>query len=215
MARSFFLFQAVCLGAVAIGAPSAAAASFETSDLAGTWVSSSLWDLPTAIDPGFDRLEVTVDASGSITSGSFEDSEGTMLTASGGTVAITEDGVVSGTLTAIGGGSLSFSDYQMETGLDAFVGAETDVDGYDNLAVVVRRGTGYQASDLEGEWSTYLLLQAIGSPHRPANRSRGAASSRSAVAARWPSPARSSSRTASASSSRRIRPSASRRSASP
>jgi len=161
---------AVWVGFALATSGTAASADFETSDLEGHWTGNSLWDLPDANDPGFDHYDVDVSESGTITGGSaFNiDIQDSPVVVDGDAIAIDRSGLISGTITTSVGIDTPFSDYQMEPGREAFVGVQTDLEGYDSLAVAVRRGAGYQSSDLQTTWWTYLLLLGRGSEAVPA-----------------------------------------------
>ncbi|MBW2049791.1 MAG: PKD domain-containing protein [Deltaproteobacteria bacterium] len=122
--------------------------SFSASDLAGTWF---LAGSDIQGDHTWDG-SIIINSSGVVLSGgALNSSAGSSYTFSGGSLSISRDGRVSGTVSYSDGVDIQMT-LQMNPTKGIIVG-EGNATGYeDGLFVLVRPGTGFTAADLQGEW---------------------------------------------------------------
>jgi hypothetical protein len=131
--------------------------SFATGDLEGTWYLYSFWDHPESNDPGWDRGTVILDASGNVTGGSVVDSAGGATSLTGGSLAITGAGIVSGTVTYSSVPNDVLSGFKMNADKDIVVGVDTDSDGYRSLSVLVKAPPPVTAKDFDDDGKADIL----------------------------------------------------------
>ena len=157
----------ICAAALMLGVALAtgsalAATAADPGVLAGTWRFATFSDkpLPSANDPGTEDATLTIDTSGSITSGTWSDSWDDSGGFSGGTLTVDTDGKVDGSLVYTGdiSGTESFSAFRLSPDNDVILGLDTTLDGYYALVLAAKGGTGFVTSDVAGTWHFVSLF---------------------------------------------------------
>ncbi len=154
---------ALTIGALlAAGLPptNATAATFEASDLTGTW---HVHELP--FDAEQDALwtygTIVINETGGVTGGQVTASDGNVITLTGGTLSIDKQGVLSGVIQDASGSS-TVSGGKMDDGKTfcSMVGMiNTD---YKFLATLIKDGGVFTQSDLAGAWRADFIIHGAG-----------------------------------------------------
>lgn len=156
----------LALVALLLLAPAAARAQFSTGDLAGTWSIFSRFDTPGPNEPGETRGTVVLDAAGNFTGGFLLPLAQPAENVTGGSLSVTPDGNVSGTLTT-DVSSNALADLQLDLAADLVVGTDTHPTGSINLIAAVRRSGSFSEADLAGNWYLYTHWDELLDPHDP------------------------------------------------
>lgn len=111
---------------------------------------------------------VIVDAAGNFIDGFLTPIGRPPETVTGGSIAVTPDGIVSGTLVTDLGGSNTLSDFHFDLAADALVGTCTDTSGFVSIITVVRRSGAFSEADFAGNWYLYTHWdERPPDPHSP------------------------------------------------
>jgi len=166
MKKAFLIVLAVTSILVTLSQPTKLfAANFSTADLAGTWHFFTFFDLPSLNDPGWTRGTVTINSGGTVTGGSFVDSDGFSVTVTGGSLSLSSNGVISGSITA-GGVTSTISQGKMDAGKTtvAFVGIDSQNFRFTGSAI--KAGGTFATADLAGTWHffTFFDLPSLNDP---------------------------------------------------
>ncbi len=131
---------------------------FVTSDLQGTWYSYNV---------GFDGNSwilwsygtVAIDSAGNITSGAWTNSNSDSGTLTGGTLSLSSEGILTGSVIASDGTNFynfNVPDGKMDEAKTTCVFVDTMTNGDDNaLVYLTKSGGSFETSDLQGSWYTY------------------------------------------------------------
>ncbi len=147
------------IGLVALALSFPAHAEFSQDDLiSSSWFIYSSSDDPAGNAPAWTEALLELDASGNPASGDEIDSSGATASYTGGSLAISSIGLVSGSITRSPGGVDVLSGYKMSPSGNLLVGVDTDPQGRVRLDVGVRAGSGandFSTSDLAGSWHLF------------------------------------------------------------
>ncbi len=133
--------------------------SFAASDLNGTWY---LLGSATAGPPweGWFHGTITSDATGIMTSGSWDTSDGLHATLAGGSFTLDAAGVLGGTASLSGGQTMTLAHGKMHPDKGAITCVYYRSDGELGWATLVKGGGSFAATDLEGAWYLFGLSTA-------------------------------------------------------
>ena len=115
-----------------------AGGSFSTNDLAGTWFFFDFFDLPSTNDPGWKRGTITINSSGTVTGGSFVDSDGLSRTITGGSLSINSSGEISGSVTDSSGTTSTISQGKMDISKTIVTFVGIDNENFRYMGTVIR-----------------------------------------------------------------------------
>ena len=134
-----------------------AGGTFSTSDLAGTWYVFTFGDLPSSNNPGWNGGTLIVDSSGTVTGGSFVDSDGFSKTVTSGSLSRNSSGVVFGSITLSTGVThiISQGKIDIDRSTIAFVGIDSQ--NFRLEGNMVKAGGTFSTSDLAGTWSVFTF----------------------------------------------------------
>jgi|GEM_PF-4132807 len=137
---------------------------FTTADLAGTWEWTQFSDTQAFNEPLWARLTVTFNSSGTVTSSSFEASDGSTGSLTG-SASVSPDGRV----TLFGGWAPGLDDAEIYLDADGTVLAGVYIEPDDEEAYVfvnflmgVKRSGTYQQSDFAGDWDLFTFFDTVG-----------------------------------------------------
>ena len=132
--------------------------TFTTADLAGTWYFATLTDYLTGNSPGWTAARITLDASGNLVEGFFQPSDEGPGVAASATFTIDADGLVSGTLTSTGGGTVTFANAKMDASKGVMIAVlSEDPDSGRGLAVGLKTGSSAKVGAFRPSDGTFYL----------------------------------------------------------
>ena len=144
------------IGWLVVSMPTAAFAGFSTADLSGTWHIFTFADLTSANDPDAARGTLTINANGTVAGGSFIDSSGANVNATGGTLSLNSKGILSGTVT-LSTGTLTISEGKLDRGKNmlTFVGSDSGTSRI--FGNGIKAGGTFATADLAGIWHVFTF----------------------------------------------------------
>jgi hypothetical protein len=156
-ARKIFIPLCVLatLAALSMAVPSESA--FAPSDLAGTWYFYTFTDHPTMHAPGWSRGMLILDAAGTVTGGSRTRDTGIVTTVTGGALAISTEGVITGSVTDSSGVTYTLTEFKLDAEKTAATGVGTDSAGFRFVAGAAKGGGAFLPGDLAGTWYFYTF----------------------------------------------------------
>ena len=153
------IFIALCvlavLAALSMAVPSESALA--PSDLAGTWYFYTFTDHPTMHAPGWSRGTLILDAAGIVTGGSRTTDTGLGSTWTGGALAISTEGLISGSVTDSSGVTFTLTEFKLDAEKTAATGVGFDSAGFRFVAGAAKGGGAFVSSDLAGTWYFYTF----------------------------------------------------------
>jgi len=150
---SLAILLSVFLTACGDGDGTSVSPDFSSSDLSGTWYIYGASSGGTS--EGTIRGTVVLNSSGQVTGGSYNHSDGTVASLTGGAITINGSGVISGSVTTDIGVDISIASGKMDSSKNilSFVDS-TNYDEFDLITAIKSEGT-FTTSDLSGMWYIY------------------------------------------------------------
>jgi gamma-glutamyltranspeptidase len=130
--------------------------AFATADLAGTWYGHFAEANPNTGEAYWFHGSLDLDAAGNVTGGNYTSAGGNTGTYTGGQLALDENGILSGTLTASEGVAITVQNGKMDPGKTFGTFTSTSDDGTLDVGTLIKSGGAFAASDLEGDWHGYF-----------------------------------------------------------
>jgi hypothetical protein len=140
-----------------IGAAVKGGGAFSAGDLAGTWNFYTFTDHPTMHAPGWSRGTLILNAAGTVIGGSRTTDTGIVSTWTGGALAISPEGLITGSVTDSSGVTLPLTEFKLDADKTAATGVGSDSDGFAFLGSLIERADAFSSSDLEGTWYFYTF----------------------------------------------------------
>ena len=131
---------------------------FSTADLVGTWHFHNFSDLPSNNNPGWSRGTITINSSGTVTGGTILRSNGSTAAITGGSLSITSDGVISGSITDSSGTTSTISQSKMDAGKTTAIGVGIDSQNFRFIGTFIKSGGSFSNSDLAGTWFVHIFF---------------------------------------------------------
>lgn len=130
----------------------------QTADLAGSWQGCFYESrLSPAEMQYLIQGDLNINSSGQITGGSWEAiATGTTGTFTGGNVALSASGFLSGDIVSSDATTLSIDNGRMRLGKDVVASVSTKNSGATDVSILIRSGGDYADMDLSGRWAAYI-----------------------------------------------------------